>query len=262
MSSLPLSDRRALVCGASQGIGRAIAHDLAARGAGVTILARSASGLEDVLQSLPDTGIRHNALSIDLTDHEALDAALGDLRSSVGHHDILINNSGGPKPGPLHQADPNDLVPAFNQHVVASQKLLQAFLGEMQQQKFGRVVNIISTSVKQPIPGLGISNTIRGAMANWAKTLANELGPFGITVNNVLPGATKTGRLASIIENRAKAQNKSEQEVEQAWRETIPLRRFADPEEIAAAVGFLVSPDGSYITGINLPVDGGRTSSL
>ncbi len=128
--------------------------------------------------------------------------------------------------------------------------------------RYGRIINVISTSVKQPLPNLGVSNTVRGAVANWAKTLANELGEFEITVNNVLPGATATGRLTSIINNKAEKTGLSIEQVAEGMKAEIPLKRFAEPVEVANAIVFLASPQASYINGINLPVDGGRTKSL
>jgi 3-oxoacyl-[acyl-carrier protein] reductase len=132
----------------------------------------------------------------------------------------------------------------------------------MKQKGFGRIINIISTSVKQPLPNLGVSNTIRGAVANWSKTLATELAPFGITVNNVLPGATNTGRLQSIASTKAAKTGGTVEDIFAEMADETPINRIAEPEEIAAAVVFLASESASYINGINLPVDGGRTKSL
>ncbi|MFC6980539.1 SDR family oxidoreductase [Microbulbifer taiwanensis] len=146
--------------------------------------------------------------------------------------------------------------------MVSNQTLVQALLPGMQKAAYGRVINIISTSVKQPLQGLGVSNTVRGAVASWAKTLASELGQFNITVNNVLPGATNTVRLEAILENKMKKLDKSRAEIEAMEKASIPLRRFGEAAEIASAVAFLASPAASYINGINLPVDGGRTGCL
>lgn len=175
---------------------------------------------------------------------------------------ILVNNTGGPPSGPLIEAEPQAFERAFANHVISNQLLVQAVLPGMKSSGYGRIINIISTSVKQPIPGLGVSNTIRAAVANWAKTLAGELGPFGITVNNVLPGYTDTARLGSLIQARAQRSGVPEDAVRREMISQIPLGRLARPEEIAAAVVFLASPDASYISGINLPVDGGRTQCL
>jgi len=258
-----LAGRRALVCGASRGIGRAVAVELAGRGAEILLLARDAAALDEVRAGLPaGDGRNHRAVAADMSDTARLHEQLAALAAESSPVHILVHNSGGPSPGPLVDADPESFASAFVQHVVAGQVLVQALLPGMKEAGYGRIVQIISTSVKQPLPGLGVSNTIRGAVANWAKTLAGEVAPFGITVNNVLPGATRTERLESLIRARADREGCTPAEVEKAMQAAIPAGRFADPEEIARAVAFLASPGAAYITGINLPVDGGRTGSL
>lgn len=258
---IELNNAHALVCGASQGIGKAIAHELALLGARVTLLGRNEEVLREVLGSLPHARSgAHGYIAVDMARTADLAEALAPL-SGTGV-DILINNTGGPAPGPAHEAATEDFEAAFRLHVISYQTLVRALVPGMKARGQGRIVNVISTSVKQPLPNLGVSNTIRGAVANWGKTLANELGPFGITVNNVLPGATETERLAAIIRNKAAKTGISEEAVAQEMRHEVPMRRFARPEEIAAAVAFLVGPSGAYINGINLPVDGGRTACL
>lgn len=258
-----LDGMRALVCGASQGIGRATAGVLASQGATVTLLARSADGLAVVLSELSSAADqRHDCLKADLADLRGLSSALGGHLRDAPAYQILVNNSGGPPPGLASESDLDAFRLAFTQHVLASQVITRALLPGMQKANYGRIVNIISTSVKEPIPGLGVSNTIRGAMASWAKTLSMELGPAGITVNNVLPGYTNTSRLPPIFAARAKRQGKSVEAVEEDARGTVPVGRFAEPEELGYAIAFLASPAAAYINGINLPVDGGRTHSL
>jgi 3-oxoacyl-[acyl-carrier protein] reductase len=175
---------------------------------------------------------------------------------------VLINNTGGPKAGEAISADTAEYLRAFSNHLICNQILVQAVVDGMTKAGYGRIINIISTSVKQPLRGLGVSNTIRGAVASWAKTLATELGMFGITVNNVLPGATKTERLFSLFRTKAEASGRKLEEIEAEWLKEIPAGRFAEPEELANAVAFLASPLASYINGINVPVDGGRTGCL
>jgi 3-oxoacyl-[acyl-carrier protein] reductase len=194
-----------------------------------------------------------------MSDTGALAKGLGELHGPI---DILVNNTGGPLPGLAHEADPTAFADAFRLHLLGFQTMVRAVVPGMKKRRHGRIINVISTSVKQPLPNLGVSNTIRGAVANWSKTLANELGPHGITVNNVLPGATETERLAAIIKSKAARNGTSETDAAHEMMSEIPLRRFARPEEIAYAVAFLAGPAGAYINGINLPVDGGRTSSL
>lgn len=256
---LRLENRHALVCGASQGIGLATARELASLGARVTLLARRAGTLQEVAAALPGEG--HDWIAVDTSDTGALATAAATLAGKGPVH-ILVNNSGGPPPGPLQDAPPAALEDAMRQHVVACQVLAQALVPGMREAGYGRIVNIISTSVKEPIAGLGVSTTARWAVAAWAKTLAGELGPDSITINNVLPGFTDTPRIEQIIRTGAQRTGRSEQAVFEDMVANVPLRRFARPEETAAAVAFLCSPAAAYITGVNLPVDGGRTRSL
>ena len=262
--SLPFISRRALVGGSTQGIGRAVAEALAAQGATVTLLARDAARLREVAAALPTpAGQTHDYLVADFADPEALAATVRDyLRATGRTFHILINNTGGPAGGPLLQAAPADFRGAFEQHLVANHLLAQAVVPGMEAAGFGRIINIVSTSVKVPLPGLGVSNTIRGAVASWAKTLANELGPHGITVNNVLPGATLTQRHNSLIAKKVTQTGQSAEAIEAEMLKLIPARRFGLAEEVAAAVAFLASPAAGYINGTSVPVDGGRTGSL
>ena len=258
-----MEGRHALVCGGTQGIGRSVAGVLAALGARISLLARDEARLKEAVAALPLVGHgSHGHICADMADTLVLKKTLAEHLAKEGPVDVLVNNTGGPPPGPAHLAEVAAFETAFRLHLLSHQTLVQAVLPGMKQAGQGRIINIISTSVKQPLTGLGVSNTIRGAVANWSKTLANELGPMGITVNNVLPGATGTERLAAIIRNKAERTGQSEAEVADDMRGEIPLRRFAAPEEIAWAVAFLAGPAGAYINGINLPVDGGRTSSL
>lgn len=256
--NIELSGKVALVCGASQGIGKAIAKALAASGCRVIGLSRSLEKLDCLLAELPGEG--HQMLQADLSNRADLKQKVELLIQEPIH--ILINNSGGPAPGPISEAKPDAFLKAFEQHILAASDLAQTLLPGMKKVGYGRILNIISTSVKVPIPNLGVSNTIRGAMANWAKTMSLEVASYGITVNNILPGFTKTPRLSNLLANRAAKEGKTEEEVAQSWFATIPARRFAEPEEVAAAALFLASPSAGYINGINLPVDGGRTGCL
>ena len=176
--------------------------------------------------------------------------------------DILINNSGGPKSGPIHSAQPKEFINAFNQHLICNHILVQSVLDNMINKKFGRIINIISTSVKEPINNLGVSNTIRSAVANWAKTLSKEIGKYNITVNNILPGATNTDRLSSIIKNRSYMTGNLFETEKKNIIDKIPMNRIGHPEEISDGIAFLASTSASYINGINLVIDGGRMSSF
>jgi 3-oxoacyl-[acyl-carrier protein] reductase len=257
--NLGLQHKNALVCGSTQGIGKATAIALAEEGVNVTLLARNEGALQTVLSELPNSGSqKHNYLVADFSDSENVRSVI----SSNGNFHILINNTGGPKSGAIYEASPEQFSDAFQMHVVVNQILVQAVVPFMKSEGYGRIINIISTSVKEPIPGLGVSNTIRNAVANWAKTMAGELAEFGITMNNVLPGFTDTARLDQIVKAKATKAGTSEEEMIKIMKGYVPAKRFAKPEETAAAVTFLASEKASYITGVNLPVDGGRTKSL
>lgn len=260
--NLDLTGKRAFVCGSTQGIGKAAAIELAALGATITLVARSGNKLKQVLDELPGQGRNHDYIQVDFDSPKELKQKMEAYISGDTEAHILVNNTGGPPGGKAIDADLEEFRIAFNRHLICNQIMTQALAPLMKKAGYGRIVNIISTSVKSPINGLGVSNTIRGGVANWAKTLANELGGYGITVNNVLPGATATVRLESIIENKANKSNTSVEEVSNAMMEEIPAGRFADASEIANAVAFLASPAAAYINGTNLPVDGGRLSCL
>lgn len=261
---LDLTGKYALVGGASKGIGRAVAHELALLGANVVVMARTETLLSETVAHLPNNGQQtHRYIVADNSNPQALrEAVVTWLQQHQATIHILVNNTGGPAGGPAIDAQPDEFVNAFTNHLLCNQHLAQVVVPGMKVAGFGRIINIISTSVKQPIPGLGVSNTIRGAVANWAKTLSLELGPFGITVNNVLPGFTETERLESIIGNKANKTGADEASIIAQMKEETPARRFAGAHEVAAAAAFLASPAAAYINGINLPVDGGRTASL
>lgn len=260
--NLDLQGKHALVCGASRGIGLAVAEELASLGCSVLLLARNADTLEAARRGLVATGnAEHRSLAVDMSDAGALRDALQPVLAEQAVR-IVVNNSGGPAAGPAHNADNEAFAVAFAQHLLAAQTIARLTIPEMKKAAYGRFINIISTSVKEPITGLGVSNTVRGAMASWAKTMATELAPVGITVNNVLPGFTATERLDYLFKNRADKSGQTFEQIRDAALAGVPAGRFAKPEEIAAAVGFLASPSGAYVNGINLPVDGGRTRSL
>lgn len=262
--NLSLNGQHAFVCGSTQGIGKAAAFALAEMGATITLLARNADKLKAVQAALPTPhSQQHGYLAADFSQPERLGEKVADYLVDIHTPvTILVNNTGGPPGGPITEATADAFLAAFYQHLISNHTLVQAVLPGMRKAGMGRIINVISTSVKAPLAGLGVSNTIRGAVANWAKTMANELGKENITVNNVLPGATATERLNHIIHNKANKTGTTEAQVAQQMRQAIPMQRFAEPEEVAHAIAFLASPAASYITGINLPVDGGRTPNL
>ena len=260
---LSLKGKHALVCGSTQGIGKATAMELASMGATLVLLARNEESLKQTITELPaNTGQIHSYLVADFSNPMELKKVISDFVNEGNSINILVNNSGGPKGGAIKDASIEEFLLAFNQHLICNHILVQALYPGMIENGYGRIINVISTSVKQPLPNLGVSNTIRGAVANWSKTLANELGGFGITVNNVLPGATNTARLQSIAKIKADQFNESIDDVFAEMASETPMKRIAQPEEIAAAIAFLASPAAAYINGINVPVDGGRTKSL
>ncbi len=259
--SLDLTGRCALVAGSTQGIGLASAQALASLGASCTLVARSREALEKAVQSLDTSkGQVHRYIVADFSKAEDIRAA-GTAAAEMEAHHILVNNTGGPPGGPITEAAPEAFLAAFHQHLIGNHLLATALLPGMKAEGWGRIINIVSTSVKIPLKGLGVSNTIRGAVASWAKTWATEVGALGITVNNVLPGATATGRLESIIQTKA-AKGGGRGAVEEEMVSEIPARRFGKPEEIAAVVAFLASPAAGYVNGASIPVDGGRTGSI
>ena len=261
--NLNLIQKTAIVCGSTQGIGRATAVELALMGANVTLIARNKDTLQQTLSSLDTSkGQVHRCVVADFSESASVKKAIDEYLEYFPDVHILINNTGGPTGGPIIEASSEHFIKTFEMHLINNQTLVQAVLPSMQKANWGRIVNIISTSVKQPIVGLGVSNTIRWAVASWAKTLSLEIAKYGITVNNVLPGFTKTGRLEVVNGMRAKALNKNIDDYERQLESEIPIGRFAEAEEVAAAVAFLCSPAASSINGINLPVDGGKTGSM
>lgn len=261
--NLDLRNKQAIVCGSTQGIGKAIALELASLGASVTLVARNEEALKATKQELStEAGQLHSYLCVDFTKPQELKQIVESYLQRQPNVHILVNNTGGPPGGPIVQAKTDEFLAAFNNHLICNHILVQACVEYMKNAKYGRIINIISTSVKQPLANLGVSNTIRAAVANWSKTLAGELGKFNITVNNVLPGATSTVRLKTIIENKSLKTGHALDSVTNEMISEIPMARFAEASEIANAVAFLASPAASYINGINLPVDGGRTGCL
>ncbi len=260
---IQLQGKRAFVCGATQGIGKSIALQFAKSGASVTICARNEHALKQVINELDKSFHQeHSYLCADFSKPEELKKLLEAYNRNFPVVHILVNNTGGPAPGSIINAQTQEFLNAFQMHLICNHILVQNFLPAMKNAQYGRIINIISTSVKQPLPNLGVSNTIRAAVANWAKTLANEVAQYGITVNNILPGATKTQRLEQIIQQKSQRTNVSVAQIEQEMQNEIPMKRFGLPEELAYLATFLASPYAAYITGVNIPVDGGRTACL
>lgn len=261
--NLNLENKTAVVCGSTQGIGKAAAIEMATMGATLVLIARNEDKLKQTVAELPvPFGQKHTYIQADFSQPQNLKTALEKFVQAGNTAHILVNNTGGPKGGPIREAAIDEFYDTFTQHLICNHVLVQALYPLMKDNGYGRIINIISTSVKQPLPNLGVSNTIRGAVANWSKTLATELAPFNITVNNVLPGATNTIRLQGIAEAKSAKTNESIEDIFADMASESPMGRIAQPEEVANAIAFLASPAASYINGINVPVDGGRTKSL
>lgn len=260
--NLALHHKTALICGSTQGIGLAAAQELALLGANCLLLARNEKALRKAVGLLDvASGQQHQFAVADFTQPEAVLLAIAPFLEKKPIH-ILVNNTGGPAAGAITEATASSFERAFRQHVVVNQLLVQAALPGMKGEGYGRIINVISTSVKIPLPNLGVSNTIRAAVASWAKTWSAEVAHLGITVNNVLPGFTDTARLKSLIQHTADAQQKSEEEVSKAMQNSVPAKRFGTAAEVAALIAFLATPAAAYINGTSIPVDGGRTGSI
>ena len=259
---LSLEGKNALICGSTQGIGLAIAEELALLGANCTLLARNEEALQTAIKKL-DIALRqqHSYLVADFSKPEQIKQVIEQYVQKAPVH-ILINNTGGPPPGSVLDATPAAFLEAFNQHLIVNQLLAQAVVPGMKQAGYGRIINVISTSIRIPITNLAVSGTVRGAVAMWSKILANEVGQFNITVNNILPGLTKTQRLTSLIQNNAQKRGVSTDLIEQEMLKEIPMKRFGEAEELAAVAAFLASPAASYVNGVSIAVDGGKTGSL
>lgn len=260
--NLSLEGKNAVVCGSTQGIGLAVAEELALLGANCILMARNEEALKEVVHNL-DIALRqqHSYLVADFSKS-------GEVRKAIEGHvarhpvHILINNTGGPNPGPIINAGVDEFETAFKQHLINNHILAQAVLPGMKTTGYGRIINIISTSVRIPLQNLGVSNTTRAAVASWAKTFSNEVGQFGITVNNVLPGLTDTKRLGDLISAIAKGKGVDDEIIKKEMISTIPAKRLGVAEEIANVVAFLASPAAAYVNGVSIPVDGGRTGTI
>jgi len=260
---IELRNRVALVCGASQGIGKAIAYQFAISGAIVALLARNEKALKEIAAELRSkTGVEHIIVHCDVSNLTDLETKISSLLKEIGAFHILVNNTGGPERGLLYTSQIESLEFAFRQHILSAQKLISLIVPGMIENNFGRIINIVSIGMREPIENLGVSNTIRGAMGSWAKTLSKELAPFGITVNNILPGYTLTDRLKSLIEKMAIDNNTSLETEANKIIQKIPAKRFGTPEEIGYLATFLASDLASYISGASIPIDGGYLSCI
>lgn len=260
--NISLDGRNAIICGSSQGIGFAVAQELALQGANCILMARNATALRHAVQMLSKKfHQKHSFVVADFSKHEEVKEAINQIIKQQRIH-VLVNNTGGPPAGPIIDAEDEEFVNAFQQHLICNHILTKAVVPGMKEEGYGRIINIISTSVKVPLHNLGVSNTIRAAVASWAKTMANELGQYNITVNNVLPGLTETARLESLIQNTAQKRQVPTEVIIKEIKNDVPMKRFGLPSEIGALAAFLASPAASFVNGTSIPVDGGRTGSI
>lgn len=260
--NVSLEGKNAVICGSSQGIGLAVAQELASLGANCILVARNAKKLGEAMHTLQSSFHQHHSFTVaDFSKGDEVRIAIQTILAHQPVH-ILVNNTGGPPSGPIADAKEEDFVNAFHQHLVNNHILTKAVVPGMKRKKWGRIINIISTSVKVPLPNLGVSNTIRASVASWAKTMSNELGQYNITINNILPGYTETKRLETLVAQNAKKRKLSIEQMREEMVKDIPLKRFGLASEIASVAAFLASPAASYLTGTSIPVDGGRTGAI
>ena len=258
-----LNGMDALICGSTSGIGLSCAREFALSGANVTLFSRNKEKLQQAVSMLDSSNNqKHQYLIGDFNFPEEIKKTITLHINSGNKFHILVNNSGGPNGGKIINAKTSEFIETFNRHLICNHILVKSLLPQMIGLNYGRIINIISTSVKEPISGLGVSNTIRAAVASWAKTLSKEIMQDGITINNILPGYTNTERLLSIIESKSQSSNRSIEEISDTLKNQVPLKRFGKPTEIAKAVSFIASPSAAYINGISLAVDGGRINSI
>jgi 3-oxoacyl-[acyl-carrier protein] reductase len=260
---LRIKDRVAIVAAGSKGIGFAVALELAREGARVFLCSRDEKRASEAAQKIHDeTGATVAGIGADVTDDAAIQRFVSLARERAGRIDILVTNAGGPPASSFADADLDAFRKAFELNALSAIRLAKLVLPGMREQKWGRIVNITSVSAKQPIDGLLYSNTVRAALTGWAKTVSNEVAADNVTVNNVAPGYTLTGRQEELAESRSRALGKSKEEIIATWATQGPMGRIGQPEEIAAAVAFLASERASYITGVTLQVDGGWIRGL
>ena len=260
---LGLKGKTALVAASSKGLGRAVADELAREGANLIICARSVRPLEMARQAIYDeTKVEVVAVPADLSEPADIDRLMAAAKAEFGHVDILVTNTGGPPPGPFESHSREAWSDAIRQNLYSVLNLTREVLPAMRDASWGRIINITSVAVKQPVDGLILSNAIRAGVTGFAKTLANEEARCGITVNNVMPGYTKTERLEQLASDAADRSGLLVEETYARWESQIPMGRIGTPAEFAALVTFLASERASYITGVSIPVDGGAIRSL
>lgn len=259
---LGLRDRVALVAGSSRGLGRAIAEELAAEGVHLVLCARGEAALREVRAAVEQRGVRAVSVAADLAEPEHVERVVTAAQREFGRVDVLVTNAGGPPAGPFESHTPEAWRQAVRLTLESALNLTRAVLPGMKERRWGRILHVTSIAVKQPVDGLILSNSVRAAVTGFARTLANEVAPWGITVNCLLPGYTRTDRLEELAQRNAEARGTSPEEARAQWEREIPMGRLGEPREFAALAAFLASERASYITGTSVPVDGGWVRSL
>jgi 3-oxoacyl-[acyl-carrier protein] reductase len=260
---LELGGKVALVSGSSSGLGRAVAEELAKEGASLVICARGEERLIQARDQMArEYGVAVDAVAADLTEPDDVDRVVGAALDRFGRVDVLFTNTGGPPAGPFESHDPEVWDRAVRQNLFSVVNLIRGVLPGMKERGWGRIVNCTSVAVKQPVDGLMLSNSVRAAVTGFARTLANEVAAHGVTVNNVLPGFTRTDRLGELAQRIAQDGGGSVDEAYGLWEEAVPMGRLGEPPELAALVAFLASERASYITGQSICVDGGWVRGL
>lgn len=257
-----LKGRVALICGASRGLGLACAEKLAVEEVKVILLSRNKDILSERVSKLNSKGIKAQFISADLSIIEEIPAIVKKAESFWGNVDILINNAGGPPSGPNLSFNADVWIHSFRQNFLSAEELTKLLIPAMAESRWGRIINLTSITVKQPVKDLILSNSIRMAVIGWAKTLSLEFAAAGVTINNIATGYTLTERINELAAVKAEQSGRDAEEVIEEMASKIPMKRMAKPEEIASAVAFLASDAASYITGVTLPVDGGYIAGV
>lgn len=258
-----IKNKTAIVCASSQGLGKAAALELASEGVNLVISSRNEETLLSVKKEI-ETSTNAKIVSIvaDLNKPKDIDNLYAKANSELGPIDILINNAGGPPPSNFDSLNDEDWLKAFNLTMMSSIRLSKLVLPDMKERNWGRIINISSVSVKTPVPGLFLSNSLRMGVLGWSKALSDEVAPKGVTVNSVCPGSTRTARITNIFQSQSEAMGKTIEEIESHAAANIPMLRIGEPKELAALIAFLASERASYMTGLAIQVDGGSARTF
>ena len=263
--NLNLKNKNAIICASSQGLGKAAALDLAEEGVNLAICSRDQDKINKVKEEIHqkiDSEIKVLALKVDLDSPDEILAFYKQVENDLGSVDILVNNNGGPPPSTFEQLSDDDWQKAFNSTMMSCLRLSKLVLPNMKKNGWGRIINISSVSVKTPVNGLFLSNSLRMGVLGWAKALSDELAPHGITVNTVCPGYTRTERVEAILETQSNSSGLKKEDIEKSIAENIPMKRVGEAEDLAGLITFLASEKADYMTGLAIQVDGGSARTF